>query len=87
MRRRLFFHREQFRTQLSNQILSDTDCLIVDSMPLEVCKLSRISCSSICKEDYSTAPNKGYCASQKTHYYGYKLHAVCTTSGVLLHLT
>jgi len=81
-KRGLFFNREELRTQLSNHVLSDTDCLIVDSRPLEVCKLSRSSRSSICKEDYSTAPNKGYCASQKTHYYGYKLHAVCTTSGV-----
>lgn len=47
---RLFFHREQLRTQLSNQVLSDTDYLIVDSMPLKVCKLSRSSRSSICKE-------------------------------------
>ena len=27
-------------------------------------------------------PDKGYCASQKLYYYGYKLHAVCTTKGV-----
>ena len=81
-KRGLFFHREELRTQLSSHVLSDTDCLIVDSMPLEVCKLSRSSRSSICKENYSTAPSKGYCASQKMHYYGYKLHAVCTTSGV-----
>lgn len=81
-KRGLFSHREELRAQLSNRILSSTDCLIIDSMPLEVCKLSRSSRSSIWKEYYSTAPNKGYCASQKTHYYGYKLHAVCTTSGV-----
>lgn len=81
-KRGLFFHREELRRQLSNRILSNTDYLIVDSMPLEVCKLSRSSRSSICKEEYLTAPNKGYCASQKNHYYGYKLHAVCTTSGV-----
>ena len=27
-------------------------------------------------------PAKGYCASQKTYYYGYKLHAVCSLKGV-----
>ncbi|MDR2037360.1 MAG: transposase [Bacteroidales bacterium] len=36
----------------------------------------------MCKEDYATAPDKGYCASQSSNYYGYKLHAVCTIDGV-----
>ena len=51
-------------------------------MPLEVCKLSRSSRSRICKEDTYAFPDKGYCASQSTNYYGYKLHAVCSVSGV-----
>ncbi|WP_416411050.1 hypothetical protein [Empedobacter falsenii] len=51
-------------------------------MPLEVCKLSRSSRSKICRETDYAIPNKGYCASQKMHYYGYKLHAVCSAEGV-----
>ena len=81
-KRGLFLHRESLRNLLSKHVLSDTDSLIVDSMPLEICKLSIIFRSLICKEDYLIAPNKGYCASQKTHYYGYKLYAVCTIDGV-----
>ncbi len=27
-------------------------------------------------------PDKGFCASQQMHYYGYKLHAVCSVNGV-----
>lgn len=81
-KRGLFHHREQLHNNLINCILSANYCLIVDSMPLEICRLSRSSRSLICKEGYNTAPNKGYCASQGTHYYGYKLHAICTTSGV-----
>ena len=80
-KRKLFSSRESIRKRLANRI-SSNDYYIVDSMPLEVCKLSRSSRSSICKEEYETAPNKGYCASQSTHYYGYKLHAVCTIDGV-----
>lgn len=38
---------------------------IVDSMPLEVTKLSRSYRSSICKETFYTSPDRGYCASQK----------------------
>jgi hypothetical protein len=51
-------------------------------MPLEVCKLSRRNRSKICREDFETAPDNGFCAGQKVHYYGYKLHAVCNIEGV-----
>ena len=27
-------------------------------------------------------PSKGYCASQSSYYYGYKLHAICSVSGI-----
>ena len=29
------------------------------------------------------APDFGYCASQNTYYFGYKLHAVCGLSGII----
>lgn len=80
-KRKLFFYRDSLRKKLANQI-GIQDYFIVDSMPLEVCKLSRSSRSCICKEDYQTSPDKGYCASQNNNYYGYKLHAVCTVDGV-----
>ena len=80
-KRGLFFFREQLRKQIS-ELITSSDYYIVDSMPLEVCKLSRSVRSRICKEDYLSAPDKGYCASQKMNYYGYKLHAVCTIDGV-----
>lgn len=80
-KRGLFFFREQLRRQIAESI-SSSDYYIVDSMPLEVCRLSRSGRSSICKEDYLSAPDKGYCATQKMNYYGYKLHAVCTVDGV-----
>ncbi len=28
-------------------------------------------------------PDWGYCASQKLHFYGYKLHAVCSINGII----
>ena len=62
--------------------ISSSDYYVVDSMPLEVCKLSRCNRSRICKENVETSPNKGYCATQKLNYYGYKLHAVCSIDGV-----
>jgi hypothetical protein len=33
--------------------------------------------------DFARAPDFGFCASQNTYYFGYKLHAVCGVSGVI----
>ncbi len=81
-RRKLFFIKERIRKAMSDKLTGTENYFIVDSMPLEICKLSRSSRTTICKEDYLTSPSKGYCASQKLHFYGYKLHAVCSSSGV-----
>ena len=59
------------------------DYFCIDSKPIEVCRLSRSKRSKMGKDEYRTAPAYGYCASQGTHYYGYKLHAVCGLSGVI----
>lgn len=81
-RRRLFPYLEQLRTKLSGLLNKNEDHFIIDSMPLEVCKLSRSSRSKVCRDAHYSMPNKGYCASQSIHYYGYKLHATCSVSGV-----
>lgn len=82
-KRKLFCFRESLRKELVFTLNQFEHCYIVDSMPLEVCKLSRSSRSKICKEQNYSLPEKGYCASQSSHYYGYKLHAVCSTQGVI----
>ncbi len=81
-KRKLFASIEFIRNELSLKFNEYENYFIVDSMPLEVTKLSRSSRSRICKEVFDTAPNRGYCASQKMHYYGYKIHAVCSVDGV-----
>lgn len=81
-KRKLFFAMEFIREKLSAKFNDFESCYIVDSMPLEVTKLSRSGRSTICKESYYTAPNKGFCASQNMTYYGYKIHAVCSINGV-----
>lgn len=52
---------------------------LVDSMPPEVYKKVRGKRSKICKDVEFTLPNYDY--SQKTHFYGYKLHLVCSAEG------
>ena len=81
-KRKLFFAIDQIRIELSNKFTEFENFFVVDSMPLEVVKLSRANSSKICKEEFYSAPNRGFCASQNMHYYGYKIHAVCSIEGV-----
>jgi hypothetical protein len=81
-RRNLFLFSEEIRTNLASFFLNFEDYYIGDSMPLEICKFSRHNRIKICKDEFETAPSKGFCASQNSWFYGYKLHGVCSVSGV-----
>ena len=81
-RRKLFLFLEEVRTKLAREFLEFEDYFIIDSMPLEICKFSRHNRIKICKDEFETAPSKGFCASQNSWFYGYKLHGVCSISGV-----
>ena len=81
-RRMLFLFSEKIRIKLASYFLEFEDYYIVDSMPLEICKFSRHNRIKICKEEFETSPSKGFCASQNNWFYGYKLHGVCSVSGV-----
>lgn len=84
-KKRLFVYIESLRKQIVEQLTHGEDHYVIDSMPLEVCKISRSNRSTICSEDIDSAPNHGYCASQDMKFYGYKLHAVCSVEGVIKH--
>jgi len=81
-KRQLFPFIEEIRMKMVEKFNEFENYFVVDSMPLEICKIARSSRSKICKEEDYALPNKGYCASQNLHYYGYKLHAVCSIEGV-----
>jgi hypothetical protein len=80
-KRKLFSYIEEIRTTLSEKFSSFTDVFVVDSTPIEICKYSRAGRSSICATEH-IQPDYGYCAAQKSSYFGYKLHAVCDKNGV-----
>lgn len=80
--RKLVGYMDDIRLSLASDFNEFEDYFIVDSMPLEVCKLSRSLHSKICKENAYALPDKGYCTSQSSNYYGYKLHAVCSVNGL-----
>jgi len=81
-KRRLLPYIEEIRVSFSEKFNEFEEYFIVDSMPLEACKLSRSTRSKICKESFYSSPDKGFCASQQMYFYGYKLHATCSVQGV-----
>jgi hypothetical protein len=70
--------------RMAQRIVTSEDIFILDSMPLEVCKVARGKRARICREDVHTAPEFGFCASQNQYYYGYKIHGICSLSGVIM---
>jgi virulence-associated protein VapD len=82
-KRALFLQIEQVRKTLAKDFNEFEDVYVIDSMPLEICKNARASRSKICRDVDYALQSKGYCASQKAYYFGYKLHGVCSLSGVI----
>ena len=74
---------EPLRQRIVTQLSPSADCYLIDSMPLEACKLSRAKRSRICQESPQTTPDYGYCAAHNSHYFGDKIHAVSSPQGVL----
>jgi len=81
-RGKLFLFSEEGRTKLASHFFEFENYFIVDSMPLEICKFSRHNRIKICKNEFEAAPSKGFCSSQNSWFYGYKLHGVCSINGV-----
>ena len=83
-RRKLLFEKtEGIRKVMSERLNKQADVFAIDSMPLEICKISREQRNKMGKESPHHSPDKGYCASQKKYFYGYKLHSVCSAAGVI----
>ncbi len=81
-RRFMFSQIEKLRCVLARAFNEFEDAFIIDSMPLEICKNARATRSKICRDVEYAQPTKGYCAAQKSYYFGYKLHGICSLSGV-----
>ena len=89
--RRQFNHRrkltielnEHIRKMIVNRIDGEEFIFSIDSKPVKVCQNARANRCEMGKNDMAYAPAWGYCASQNMRYYGYKLHALCGTRGVI----
>jgi len=60
------------------------DTLIIDSMPIPVCKIAREKTSTICRnpEREAVVAKKGFNVIMNGWYVGYKLHLITTSTGV-----
>ena len=74
---------ETIRKRIADHVDGGEDYFCLDSKPTELCRTARGKRCQMGKKDYSKAPSFGYCASQRTYYFGYKLHALCGLSGVI----
>ncbi len=81
-RKRLGDHIVRLNKQVADLMNQGENIYLVDSVPIPICKLVREKTSKICKENFETAPDKGYSAVNKSYYYGYKLHLVTSVHGV-----
>jgi hypothetical protein len=81
-RKRLSHFIEELNKAIARFINEGENYYLVDSIPIPVCKNAREKSSKVCKENFETAPNKGYSAVNKTWYYGYKLHLLTSIKGV-----
>ncbi|MDR7132769.1 hypothetical protein J2X69_005143 [Algoriphagus sp. 4150] len=64
-KRGLFFTIDLVRNKLVEGFLSSVYYYITDSMPLEVCRLTREKQSKVCAEAFETSQEKGHRATQK----------------------
>ena len=75
---------EEIRKRLAMKMDGAEKLFFVDSKPIEVCRVARGKrCRMGRTGDFSKAPDFGYCASQNTYYFGYKLYALCGLTGVI----
>ncbi|NQT24020.1 IS982 family transposase [candidate division KSB1 bacterium] len=86
-RRNLYYYYNELLDSLSMQLSPEENAFIIDSLPIEICRFARAKRIKICKTDQDTAPEFGYCAAQKNTYFGYKLHAICSITGVFRQVT
>ena len=68
-KRKLFPYIEKLRIKMAEKFNEIENYFVIDSMPLEVCKMARSSRSKICKEVDYAIPNKGFCANLKSFIY------------------
>jgi len=80
-RKKIFPFSEVIRKHLYSKFTEFENYFVVDSMPLEICKMAHHSRIKICKDDFQTAPDKSFVRLKTlgfmdTNYTGFVLFLV-----------
>jgi len=81
-RKKLYPFIEQLNQAIANRLNEGENIFLIDSIPIPVCKNAREKQSKVCKQNFETAPDKGYSAVNKSYFYGYKLHLLTSVKGI-----
>lgn len=82
-KKNLFHYIEMIRKCLAQSLCKGEDTFVIDSMPIPICKFQRAKRIRVCRENYQSIPDYGFCAAQNMTYFGYKLHGVTSVNGVI----
>lgn len=82
-RRRLQPHIVKVQLKVSSFLENESEAMVVDSVPIPVIKMAREKTFKAFKQNFETAPTKGYSAVNKGWYIGYKLHVIIFDNGVV----
>ena len=81
-KRKLFLHMENIRKIMVDRFHDLERIFIVDSMPLEICKTQEQTALKSVKKMNFHFQAKDIALLNRSYYYGYKLHAICSVSGI-----
>lgn len=81
-RKMIFPWLQQLNERLAEQMNEGENVFIVDSIPIPICKIVREKSLKVCRENFETAPDKGYSAVNKAWCFGYKLHLITSVKGI-----
>lgn len=81
-RKRLAGWIEKLARLWGGQLCPHEDTFMVDSILVPVAHITREHTTSVCRERFYSAPDKGYSAITDQYYIGYKLHLVVSLDGV-----
>ena len=75
---------DEFSGILADDLTSQCNRYIIDSISIPICRFARFSRLKIMKAELGFGPRKGYFPNDQIYFFGYKLHAIISDLRVLV---
>jgi hypothetical protein len=75
---------DEFSGILADDLTSQCNRYIIDSISIPICRFARFSRLKIMQSELGFGPRKGYLPIDKNWFAGFKIHAVCSDTGVVV---